>query len=170
MPDMNAMQTIADIVRYFPDTKVIILSMHDDVWYVVQALKRGAQGYLLKEMDPDSFMEAIKIVHEGGVYLHPKVTHHLMKEYLRLAKENVSHTAVNAQGEEAEFQPPLHILSKRENQVLQLLAAGKRNCDIAETLYISEKTVKIHVSNILKKLHVTDRTQAAVVAIRNGWV
>jgi len=170
MPGMNGLQSTADLVKYFPDTKVIILSIHDDESYVTQALKTGAQGYLLKEMDSDSLIEAIKVVHEGGSYLHPKVTHNLVKEYRRLAKENPGSTIVNAHGEEKDIHPPLHLLTKRESQVLQLLADGKSNRAVAETLYISEKTVKNHVSNILQKMNVNDRTQAVVTAIRNGWV
>ena len=81
MPEINGVQATADLVRYFPNTKVIILSIHDDESYVTHALKTGAQGYLLKEMDSDSLIEAIKVVSDGGSYLHPKITHNLVKEY-----------------------------------------------------------------------------------------
>ena len=166
MPNINGVQATADLVRYFPDTKVIILSIHDDESYVTHALKTGAQGYLLKEMDSDSLIEAIKVVSEGGSYLHPKVTHNLVLEYRRLAKESASYIADKG----IEYKQPLHILTKRECQVLQLLADGKSNRAVAETLYISEKTVKNHVSNILQKMNVNDRTQAVVSAIKKGWV
>lgn len=166
MPDINGVQATADLVRYFPDTKVIILSIHDDESYVTHALKTGAQGYLLKEMDSEALIEAIKVVHDGGSYLHPKVTHNLVQEYRRLAKENFVVTGQNGM----EVQKPLHILTKRESQILQLLADGKSNRAVAETLYISEKTVKNHVSNILQKMNVKDRTQAVISAIRKGWV
>ncbi|MFD1173689.1 response regulator [Oceanobacillus picturae] len=166
MPNMNGVQATADLVRYFPNTSVIILSIHDDESYVTHALKTGAQGYLLKEMDSDALIEAIKVVTEGGSYLHPKVTHNLVLEYRRLAKENNSNITENG----IEYRKPLHLLTKRECQVLQLLADGKSNRAVAETLYISEKTVKNHVSNILQKMNVNDRTQAVVSAIRKGWV
>ncbi|GGH74084.1 transcriptional regulatory protein DegU [Compostibacillus humi] len=166
MPNENGIQATADLVRYFPETKVIILSIHDDENYVTHALKTGAQGYLLKEMDADSLVEAIKVVSEGGSYLHPKVTHNLVKEFRRLAKEQAASSLSNG----VEYRQPLHILTKRECQVLQLLADGKSNRAVAETLYISEKTVKNHVSSILQKMNVNDRTQAVVNAIRNGWV
>ncbi|RKQ35584.1 response regulator [Oceanobacillus halophilus] len=166
MPNINGVQATADLVRYFPNTKVIILSIHDDESYVTHALKTGAQGYLLKEMDADALIEAIKVVSDGGSYLHPKVTHNLVREYRRLAKENAS--AIADRG--IEYRKPLHLLTKRECQVLQLLADGKSNRAVAETLYISEKTVKNHVSNILQKMNVNDRTQAVVSAIRKGWV
>jgi two-component system response regulator DegU len=166
MPHINGVQATADLVRYFPDTRVIILSIHDDESYVTHALKTGAQGYLLKEMDSESLIEAIRVVKDGGSYLHPKVTHNLVQEYRRLAKENLVVYGENGM----EVQKPLHILTKRECQILQLLADGKSNRLVAETLYISEKTVKNHVSNILQKMNVNDRTQAVVSAIRKGWV
>ncbi|MBP1971178.1 two-component system response regulator DegU [Virgibacillus natechei] len=166
MPHMNGVQATTDLVRFFPDTNVIILSIHDDESYVTHALKTGAQGYLLKEMDSDSLIEAIKVVGEGGSYLHPRVTHNLVQEYRRLAKENASSVADSG----VEYRKPLHILTKRESQILQLLADGKSNRSVAEALYISEKTVKNHVSNILQKMDCNDRTQAVVSAIKKGWV
>lgn len=166
MPNINGIEATADLVRYFPETKIIILSIHDDESYVTHALKTGAQGYLLKEMDSDSLIEAIRVVSEGGSYLHPKVTHNLVKEYRRLVAESGS----GFNNRMVEYRKPLHLLTKRECQVLQLLADGKSNRAVAETLYISEKTVKNHVSNILQKMSVNDRTQAVVTAIRNGWV
>jgi two-component system response regulator DegU len=167
MPDINGIEATADLVRYFPDTKVIILSIHDDESYVTHALKTGAQGYLLKEMDSDSLIEAIRVVSDGGSYLHPKITHNLVKEYRRLANDRV---AAGMSDRAIEVKQPLHLLTKRECQVLQLLADGKSNRAVAETLYISEKTVKNHVSNILQKMNVNDRTQAVVTAIKKGWV
>jgi two-component system, NarL family, response regulator DegU len=167
MPNMNGVQATAELVRNHPNSKVIILSIHDDESYVTHALKTGAQGYLLKEMDSNSLIEAIKVVSEGGSYLHPKVTHNLVQEYRRLAKETV---AVGVGSHRIEYHRPLHLLTKRECEVLQLLADGKSNRAVAEALYISEKTVKNHVSNILQKMNVNDRTQAVVSAIRKGWV
>ncbi|MFC2947269.1 response regulator [Virgibacillus sediminis] len=166
MPNMNGVQATADLIRFFPETHVIILSIHDDESYVTHALKTGAQGYLLKEMDSDALIEAIKVVSEGGSYLHPKVTHNLVLEYRRLAKENVPSIGDG----NIEHHKPLHLLTKRECQVLQLLADGKSNRAVAESLYISEKTVKNHVSNILQKMNCNDRTQAVVSAIKKGWV
>ncbi|MDY0408925.1 response regulator [Virgibacillus soli] len=166
MPNINGIEATADLVRLFPKTRIIILSIHDDESYVTHALKTGAQGYLLKEMDANSLIEAIKVVSEGGSYLHPKVTHNLVREYRRLSKE----TGQGSDLVNIKFQKPLHILTKRECQVLQLIAEGKSNRAVAESLYISEKTVKNHVSNILQKMNVNDRTQAVVTAIRKGWV
>ncbi|MGE7603952.1 response regulator [Peribacillus sp. NPDC097675] len=167
MPNMNGVEATKMLVQRYPDTKVIILSIHDDENYVQHALKTGAQGYLLKEMDADALIDAVRVVAEGGSYLHPKVTHNLVKEYRRLAaEEGADRDSLHA----VEIRRPLHLLTRRECEVLQLLADGKSNRAIGETLYISEKTVKNHVSNILQKMNVNDRTQAVVMAIKNGWV
>jgi two-component system, NarL family, response regulator DegU len=167
MPNMNGVEATKMLVNRYPETKVIILSIHDDENYVQHALKTGAQGYLLKEMDADALIDAVRVVAEGGSYLHPKVTHNLVKEYRRLAaEEGADRDSVHT----IEIRRPLHLLTRRECEVLQLLADGKSNRAIGETLYISEKTVKNHVSNILQKMNVNDRTQAVVLAIKNGWV
>ncbi|UOQ94407.1 response regulator transcription factor [Halobacillus shinanisalinarum] len=165
MPSMNGVEATAELTSRYSDLKIIILSIHDDENYVTHALKTGAQGYLLKEMDSEALIDAIKVVSEGGSYLHPKVTHNLVAEYRRLSetKEGNAYRAV-------EYRKPLHLLTRRECEVLQLLADGNSNRGVAESLYISEKTVKNHVSNILQKMNVNDRTQAVVTAIKNGWV
>ncbi|MBO1003354.1 LuxR C-terminal-related transcriptional regulator [Pseudogracilibacillus auburnensis] len=143
--------------------KVIILSAEGEENYVTEAIKIGVHGYLLKEMDIFSFIEAIKIVKNGVSYIHPTITHDLVEEYRKL-------TSNDLEEEEENFQMPLHLYTKRECQVLQLLTNGQSNRQIAETLNISEKTVKNHVSSLFKKMNVNDRTQAVVMAIRNHWV
>lgn len=168
MPTINGVEATRQLLEKFPETKVIILSIHDDENYVTHALKTGASGYLLKEMDADALIEAVKVVADGGSYLHPKVTHNLVNEYRRLAIENANSDEHHVQV--VEIRRPLHLLTRRECEVLQLLADGKSNRGIGEALFISEKTVKNHVSNILQKMNVNDRTQAVVVAIKNGWV
>ncbi|MDN4526115.1 response regulator [Fictibacillus fluitans] len=172
MPNINGVEATRRLVEKAPETKVIILSIHDDETYVTHAVQTGASGYLLKEMDADSLIEAVKVVAEGGAYLHPKITYNLLNEFRRLStttKTNSSNT--NTIGlQEVEYRKPLHILTRRECEVLQLLADGKSNRGIGEDLFISEKTVKNHVSNILQKMNVNDRTQAVVEAIKNGWV
>jgi two-component system, NarL family, response regulator DegU len=166
MPNMNGVEATSDLIKNYPESKVIILSIHDDENYVTHALQTGASGYLLKEMDADALIEAIKVVADGGSYLHPKVTHNLVNEYRRLASEEGKGNTLM----QMEVRRPLHLLTRRECEVLQLLANGKSNRGIGDTLFISEKTVKNHVSNILQKMNVNDRTQAVVVAIKNGWV
>jgi two-component system response regulator DegU len=168
MPKVNGVEATKQLIEANADTKVIILSIHDDENYVTHALKTGARGYLLKEMDADTLIEAVKVVADGGSYLHPKVTHNLVNEFRRLATS--SGQATPTQHLQPEIRRPLHILTRRECEVLQMLADGKSNRGIGEALFISEKTVKNHVSNILQKMSVNDRTQAVVVAIKNGWV
>mgnify|MGYP003537492296 FL=1 len=165
MPRKNGVEATADLIAEFPDAKVIMLSIHDDESYVTHALKSGALGYMLKEMDADEIVEAIKVVANGGSYLHPKVTKNLVAEFRRLSEhENKGNF------HQTEIRRPFHLLTKRECEVLQLLTDGQSNRTIGETLYISEKTVKNHVSSILQKMNVNDRTQAVVTAIKNGWV
>lgn len=166
MPEINGIEATKELMKSYPNIKVIILSIHDDESYVTHALQTGAQGYLLKEIDTESLLEAIKVVYEGGSYLHPKVTHNLVQEYRKLVEDKKSQSGIN----QIEYRKPLHLLTRRECQVLQLLSEGQSNRKVAETLVISEKTVKNHVSNILQKMEVNDRTQAVVKAIKNGWV
>src|SRR5699024_535011 len=150
MPEINGIEATKSLLNNYPGTKVIILSIHDDENYVTHALQSGAQGYLLKEIDTESLLEAIKVVYEGGSYLHPKVTHNLVQEYRKLVEDKKAQTGIN----QIEYRKPLHLLTRRECQVLQLLSEGQSNRMIAETLVISEKTVKNHVSNILQKMKV----------------
>ena len=165
MPEKNGVEATAELIEKYPDAKVMVLSIHDDESYVTHALKSGALGYMLKEMDADEIVEAIKVVSNGGSYLHPKVTKNLVAEFRRLSEhENKGNF------HQTEIRRPFHLLTKRECEVLQLLTDGQSNRTIGETLYISEKTVKNHVSSILQKMNVNDRTQAVVTAIKNGWV
>jgi two-component system, NarL family, response regulator DegU len=168
MPEVNGIDATRSLVETFPNVKVLILSIHDDEAYVTQVLKSGASGYLLKEMDTEALIEAVKVVGQGGAYVHPKVTYNLIKEYRRLATDGGGETEVGFR--EVEYRRPLHLLTRRECEVLQLMTDGKSNRAIGEALYISEKTVKNHVSNILQKMGMNDRTQAVVEAIKNGWV
>lgn len=165
MPRKNGVEATSELIENFPDAKVIMLSIHDDESYVTHALKSGALGYMLKEMDADQIVEAIKIVASGGSYLHPKVTKNLVAEFRRLSEhENKGNF------HQTDIRRPFHLLTKRECEVLQLLTDGQSNRTIGETLFISEKTVKNHVSSILQKMNVNDRTQAVVTAIKSGWV
>lgn len=165
MPRMNGVEATEQLIGQFPDAKVIMLSIHDDETYVTHALKSGALGYMLKEMDAGEIVQAIKVVSNGGSYLHPKITHNLVQEFRRLSEREHKGSF-----QQAEIRRPLHLLTKRECEVLQLLTDGQSNRVIGETLFISEKTVKNHVSSILQKMNVNDRTQAVVMAIKNGWV
>ncbi|WP_047150903.1 response regulator [Aneurinibacillus tyrosinisolvens] len=175
MPKLTGVQATQRVKERAPDSRVIILSIHDDENYVYKSLRSGASGYLLKEMDSDSLIEAIYSVARGEAYVHPKVTGKLITEFRRLSTiehthdENVLVSDVSELGGDNK-ESNIQALTPREREVLQLMAEGKSNRMIGEELFISEKTVKNHVSSILQKLDVQDRTQAVVVSIKNGWV
>lgn len=165
LPVKNDFESMRELLQHFPYSKVLIFSIVDDFSSVSQAIKGGASGYLLKEMDSDSIASAIKTVINGGFYLNPKLTKDFLAEFNKLAKnENQSMFL------QTEVRRPYHLLTVRESEVLQLLAEGHSNRSLGETLKISEKTVKNHVSSIMRKMAVRDRTQAVVTALKNGWV
>jgi DNA-binding NarL/FixJ family response regulator len=150
MPDTDGIATIRRLREGREKTTVLVLTSFLDDVHVFAALQAGAAGYLLKDVQPDDLVRAIRQVHQGESALHPKVAARL-----------VQHTAQPAGF--ADFTP-------RERDVLRLLAEGFANKEIARRLSLSEKTVKTHVSNILQKLGVADRTQAALLAVRRGLV
>lgn len=157
------LQHVKEIILH-QNSKVIILGTDTEDNYVKEAIKVGVHGYLFKEMDMFSFVEAIKLIIAGKSYYHPYITSELVNEYRNILQESYKNKG------EPEVQRPLHLYTNRECEVLQLLTDGQSNRKIAETLDISEKTVKNHVSSLFKKMHVNDRTQAVVMAIRNNWV
>jgi NarL family two-component system response regulator LiaR len=156
MPGIGGIKATRQIKQISPRTQVIILtSFHEDS-QILPAIQAGALSYLLKDVKPAELIAAIRKAARGEVVLHPFVASRLMQT-LHAKPE------ADADGVRTE-------LSKRELEVLRLIAEGISNADIAERLFISEKTVKSHVSNILSKLHLADRTQAAVYAWRNGMI
>lgn len=165
LAQMNGIEATEKLIKEHPNAKVIMFSMNDEDSFVLQALKAGARGFMLKEMDSVSIIQAIQIVARGGSYIHPKVTKKVLIEYQRLVKNEHKGSF-----KQTEIRKPYHLLTKRECEVLQLLADGQSNRMIGETIYISEKTVKNHVSSVLFKMKVNDRTNAVVTAIKNGWV
>lgn len=169
MPIMNGVEATERIKSISPNSRVVVLSIHDDENYVHEVIASGASGYLLKEMDAEALIEAIQVVASGSAYIHPKVTGKLITEYRRLSTLQDSDVARVELSDEVEL-GRFASLTPREKEVLQLMAEGKSNKGIGDYLYISEKTVKNHVSSILQKLVVNDRTQAVVISIKNGWV
>ena len=131
--------------------RVVVLTSFAGDDQVVEAVRAGAAGYLLKDVPPADLEAAIRAVHEGGALLDPSVVGSVMAEVARGGPP-----------------PGVSELTARERQVLSLLAQGRSNRELATELYVSEKTVKTHVSSILAKLHLTDRTQAALFAVRHG--
>ncbi len=158
MPVMNGVVATRLIRQELPEIAVIALTIHEDEEYLFELVKVGAAGYLLKDVEPASLVEAIHRVAEGQSYLHPAVAAKLMGGYNRLLqqKETAATTA--------------RLLSEREIEVLVYIAKGLHNDAIAEKLFISEKTVKNHITNILRKLDVEDRTQAVIKAVKLGLV
>lgn len=175
MPVENGVVATEKIRMISPDVKVVILSIHDDESYVFETLRKGASGYLLKDMEASELLNAVRSVVQGYAYIHPKVTGKLINQLRRMTYLN--DTGVAATGETfvrsfgAGIEPMKeNPLTKRESEVLRLMTEGKSNKLIGERLYISEKTVKNHVSSILQKMNVEDRTQAVISAIKSGWV
>jgi NarL family two-component system response regulator LiaR len=158
MPEMDGIQATPRIIESSPKTRVIILTSFGEEDKVLPAIRAGAQGYLLKDIPPNELVQAVREVYLGKVQLHPEVAKKLMSAVAGKEEPRSSHVAT--QSEEG--------LTEREQEVLQLIADGRNNREIAEKLVISEKTVKTHVSNILSKLHLDDRTQAAIYALRHG--
>ncbi|MBQ6460239.1 MAG: response regulator transcription factor [Exiguobacterium sp.] len=168
MPDMNGIEATKQLSLLSPETRVLILSIHDDESYITHALEAGASGFLLKEVASTELISAVRAVAKDGAYLHPKVTTNVLKEYRRLLQFKGEQAG---RGVESRTDDPVYqLLSRREVEVLHLLADGRSNRDISDMLFISEKTVKNHVSSVLRKMDVNDRTQAVVDAIRRGWV
>ena len=171
MPNINGVSAAENVIGVSPTTRVIMLSIHDDEGYVYRTLRSGASGYLLKEMGTSDLVDAVRVVASGGAYIHPKVTGKLIEEFRRLSEQEGSTERSFSVNESQAIDPKvIESLTRREREVLQLMAEGKSNRAIGEFLFISEKTVKNHVSSILQKLNVQDRTQAVVISIKNGWV
>ena len=138
-----------------PETQVIVVTSHHQDEYIFPAVRAGAISYLLKDVEPDELAAAIRKAAHGEAVLDSRVASRIVQELQGLRKEDVN---------------PFTELSEREFDVLRLIAAGRSNAEIAEALVIGESTVKTHIGNILKKLHLEDRTQAAVYAWQEGIV
>jgi two-component system response regulator DegU len=173
MPIENGVEATQKLREMFPEVKVIILSIHDDESYVFETLRKGANGYLLKDMEAESLINAIRSVCEGHAFIHPKVTGKLINQLRRMTYLNETGVAADTVVKEAGVKfvaGDNNPLTRREAEVLRLMAEGKSNKMIGEYLFISEKTVKNHVSSILQKMEVDDRTQAVINSIKYGWV
>ena len=155
MPEMDGIQATPKIIECSPNSRVIILTSFGEEDKVLPAIRAGAQGYLLKDIPPNELAHAIREAYRGRVQLHPDIARKLM-------------SAVAGQDATSSGTISPDDLTERECEVLALIARGMSNRDIAENMFISEKTVKTHVSNILGKLHLEDRTQAAIYALKHG--
>jgi DNA-binding NarL/FixJ family response regulator len=161
MPEMNGIEATKAIKEKCPHIKVLVLTSMDDQEYILPAMRAGATGYLLKDTQPEQLAEAIRAAHSGHIQLHPKISEQLMNSYGSVQPlEKKATVAPKEFGE----------LTAREIEVLMLITRGMSNKEIAADLHITEKTVKTHVSHILSKLEVADRTQAAILAMKKGLV
>ena len=158
MPELNGLEATPQILKVCPTARVLILTSFGEEDTVIPALKAGAQGYLLKDIAPDELVHAVREAYRGRIQLHPEV-----------AKKLVSAITTRDESPTAKPKAPgLEDLTEREIEVLKLIASGKSNREIADEMVISEKTVKTHVSNVLSKLNLDDRTQAAIYALKHG--
>lgn len=152
MPIMDGIQATKKIKAQHPQTQVLMLTSYSDRDHVIPAIEAGAAGYQLKDIEPDDLVESIRKLMRGENTLHSQATSQLMKV------------------REPQIEPPhkLYPLTPREQDVLSELTKGKSNKEIASSLFVTEKTVKTHISNIFSKLLVQDRTQAALYAVKHG--
>jgi len=153
MPRMDGVEALKIIVSEFPGARVLVLTSFSDDEMVFPAIKAGALGYLLKDSTPEELVRAIRTVNRGEASLHPSIARRLIQELSRPAT----------------LPPTQEPLTEREMEVLRLVAKGYSNEEIGDSLVVSERTARGHVSSILSKLHLANRTQAALYALREGF-
>ncbi|MBG9785012.1 MULTISPECIES: response regulator [Shouchella] len=153
MPKLNGMEATNQIKALYPHVKILVLSSFSDKDHVIPALQAGADGYQLKDIDPEQLVETMRAVLNGENKLHDKVTKFVLN---RIATPM------------SEEEQAIELLTKREREVLVEIASGYSNKEIADRLGITEKTVKTHLSHVFSKLHVSDRTQAALFAVKHS--
>lgn len=152
MPEMDGIAATKAIKEFAPDVKVIVLTSFQDDEHIMPAIEAGATGYLLKDVSAPDLVRAIEGAYAGHAQLHPEVARKLMEQVRQPRRK----------------EDPAEDLTPRERDVLRLIASGMSNKEIARELVMTERTVKGHVSNILGKLNLQDRTQAALYAVRHG--
>lgn len=150
MPVMNGIEITEIMKEKYPDVKILVLTSYVDDEHVISAIDKGADGYEMKDVEPEQLIKTIKSVLAGEKIIHPQA-----QSVIESLSDKPHYT---------------NKLSKRESEVLTEMAKGKTNKEIAETLFVSEKTVKTHVSHIFAKLQVSDRTQAAIYAMQNNLI
>jgi two-component system response regulator DegU len=156
MPGPGGIEVVRRLKEARPDTRVVVLTIHDGEQELLDSVRAGADGYILKDVEPSELIRAIRACWRGERYLQAGLGGKLMQGLERIA--------ASAGG------GPQAVLSEREWAVLQLLAQGCSNRDIGSRLFISEKTVKNHASSLFRKLGARDRTQAVVEAVKRGWI
>lgn len=152
-PGESGLIAVGKISEDFPNTKIIILTMYDDEEYLFHALKNGAHGYVLKNSPDDELLKAIRTVYNGETYINPKMATSLVREFVKNDQNVVDND-------------PYKVLSKRELEILPLVAKGYGNKEIAEMLFISVKTVEAHKAKIMEKLHLKSRPELVEFALK----
>jgi len=156
LPPEGGLHVLREINGRFPDAKVVVLTGLDDEICLADAIESGASGYVLKDAEPPLILSAVRSVGRGGTWLQREMTGKLFEEFSRLSR--------------ARREAPDRLLTAREVEVLSLLAVGHRNAEIADKLFISERTVMVHITNLFRKLGLSDRVQATRYAIRHRLV
>jgi DNA-binding NarL/FixJ family response regulator len=162
MPNMDGVQATKRIQAEMPGTYILILTTYDHDEYIMAGIQAGARGYLLKDAPPDELVRAIRLVAQGKSLLEPVVASKILDKLSTMMRDDSAEPADNT---------PRNVpLTPREIEVLTLLANGARNKDIADTLFISERTVKVHVTSLMQKLDANTRTEALAKAIKQGLI
>lgn len=165
LPNANGLRVTRKILSELPDTKVIILTGYDDAEQVFHALRIGAAAYCSKDIPPEGLLSTVYAVHAGSYVIHGQVMTY--EEVLNWIQQRLGRYNYPIDEQSAETYTPL---SPREMEILEMVTRGASNKEIALRLNISQQTVKNHMTAVLRKLNVDDRTQAAVYALRHGWV
>ena len=152
MPLKSGVEVIAELRQSFPALRILVVTSYGDDEHVFAAIKAGAHGYLLKDTTPQELLRAVRAVHAGDMPVHPNIAARLIQELRKPPRQPLTEDP----------------LTPREVEILQSVAQGLTNQEIADLLVVSERTVRTHVSNILEKLHLANRTQAALYALREG--
>ena len=163
MPKMNGLEVIKQVSQQQPKVRIIVLTMHDDENYVIEVIKAGAVGYLLKDIEPGMLVKAIRTVYDGESFIYPCLAKKLFGEINRQHVKNLEAAKMIGRSKEER-------LNYREIEVLEMVCKGMSNQEVAKTLFLSEKTVKNHLTSIFRKIGVTDRTQAVLYAIKHKIV
>lgn len=162
MPKGNGIEVAARLKETHPEIRILALTIHDDENYMMKMIQNGAAGYLLKDVEPSMMVQAIRRVHAGESFVEPSLTKKLFRG---ITDREAQKPAPQAPGMMVSDK-----LSAREIEVLRLIGRGMSNAEIARELYLSEKTVKNHLTNIFRKIQVSDRTQAVLFAIKHKIV
>ncbi|ATW25161.1 response regulator transcription factor [Candidatus Formimonas warabiya] len=157
MPEMNGVDATGRIKKDFPQVKIIVLTTFTDDEFIYEALKNGASGYLLKDAPPREIAQAIRTVYQGGALIPSEVAVKVLDQFSQMARGHAG----------KEQDPRAALLTERETDICRLVGEGKNNKEIAHALFLSEGTVKNHITRILIKLDLRDRTQLAVFSIKN---